>query len=82
MSIFENDLDCDWYSDVCGAYMNNQSGFTVASGEWICTECGSANDVTEDNIIYDNDDDDVPEGCRACGGFYPHCKDSCPLFDD
>lgn len=30
MSIFENDLDCDWYCDVCGAYMNNQSGFTVA----------------------------------------------------
>lgn len=26
--------------------------------------------------------DDIPEGCRACGGDYPMCKDSCPLFDD
>ena len=24
----------------------------------------------------------VPVGCRACGGPYPSCIDSCPLFDD
>lgn len=30
----------------------------------------------------DYDDDDVPEGCAACGGDYPNCADSCPLFDD
>lgn len=24
----------------------------------------------------------IPVGCRACGGPYPHCKDSCPLYDD
>lgn len=24
----------------------------------------------------------IPAGCRACGGPYPNCKDSCPLFDD
>lgn len=32
---------------------------------------------------YDRDDDydDIPVGCRACGGDYPHCKYSCPLFD-
>lgn len=23
----------------------------------------------------------IPEGCAACGGDYPHCTDSCPLFD-
>lgn len=28
------------------------------------------------------DDDDIPEGCRACGGPYPDCTDSCPMFDD
>ena len=30
----------------------------------------------------DDYEEDIPEGCRACGGDYPHCKDSCPLFDD
>ena len=25
---------------------------------------------------------DIPEGCLACGGPYPSCKDSCPVFDD
>lgn len=25
--------------------------------------------------------EDMPEGCRACGGDYPNCKDSCPLYD-
>ena len=29
-----------------------------------------------------NRNNDVPEGCRACGGPYPNCTDSCPLFDD
>ena len=26
--------------------------------------------------------DDVPECCRACGGDYPNCASSCPLWDD
>jgi len=24
----------------------------------------------------------IPPGCAACGGPYPMCKDSCPMFDD
>lgn len=59
-----DDLDCDWYCDSCGAFLNSQPGFTVSSGTWTCEECGYENDVTEDNIIdddnydYDLDDDD------------------------
>lgn len=30
----------------------------------------------------DDDDDAIPEGCLACGGDYPNCRDSCSLFDD
>ena len=27
--------------------------------------------------------DDIPEGCAACGNpAYPQCQDGCPLFDD
>ena len=84
------DNGCDWYCDYCGVFMNRQPGFNVRSGEWVCTNCGKTNDVSEDNIR-DEDEDDVeyfstesaiPEGCAACGGDFPNCTTSCPLFDD
>lgn len=31
---------------------------------------------------YDRHPRSVPAGCRACGGDYPTCKYSCPLFDN
>ena len=24
----------------------------------------------------------IPEGCSACGGPYPSCMSSCPMYDD
>lgn len=42
-----------------------------------------ARQVRIENGEYDDDDDDgVPECCRACGGNYPDCTDSCKIFDD
>lgn len=33
--------------------------------------------------LYDEDDvDDMPACCRACGGPYPSCMTSCKMFDD
>lgn len=46
-----HDNGCDWFCDSCRAYMNDQFGFTTASGTWICAECGVVNDVSENNII-------------------------------
>lgn len=37
-------------------------------------------DHTELNYL--DDDDGIPEGCAACGGDYPNCTTSCPMFDD
>lgn len=51
-----NDLDCDWICDQCGAYMNDQPGFS-AGGEWTCAVCGSHNDVSEGNIVELDSDD-------------------------
>ena len=41
-------------------------------------------DNASDEAFYNNNYyiDDIPEGCRACGGNYPYCCDSCPMFDD
>lgn len=52
-----------------------------------CPNCGySFNDVTDEvlsaSIFSDSDEDDIPEGCKACGGPYPNCTTSCPMFDD
>ena len=41
-----DDGGCDWICDNCGAYMNDQPGFSVSSGSWCCKECGSWNDVS------------------------------------
>lgn len=42
--------------------------------EWI--------DVSDEDYDDEDDEDGIPAGCRACGGHYPECTDSCPLFDD
>ena len=44
-------------------------------------------EIPEENYIIvdpfgDDYDDDMPEGGAACGGDYPNCTDSCPMFDD
>lgn len=49
MSIF--DKGCNWYCDECTTKMNDQPGFTVENGTWVCTECGAVNDVSDDNIL-------------------------------
>ena len=28
------------------------------------------------------EEEEIPEGCLACGGDFPLCKQGCPLFDD
>lgn len=87
----------DWYCDRCNSYLNIQPGFDDHHSVWECTECGYRNSISADEIYDseesfrnnftlwnsdDDDEDDIPEGCRACGGPYPNCTTSCPLFDD
>ena len=64
----------------------------VNGRDWLCTRCGAeARKDDQGSLCFDvdyfNDDDDgkidgVPVGCAACGGPYPHCTTSCPMFDD
>lgn len=46
----------DWFCDSCDANLNRQPGFTIASGTWTCTECGAVNDVTDDNILDEDEE--------------------------
>lgn len=47
---------------------------------YCCEDCFGY--FNEDDLDLDCCDDDIPEGCLACGGPYPHCMSSCNLFDD
>lgn len=53
---------------------------------YICENCGReySEDELDDLTTYVtfDDPDDMPSGCKACGGPYPSCKTSCKLFDD
>ena len=70
----------------CGAKLDSTETF------WDCPECGyfkvkskyarleAANERFLKKFF---DNDDMPEGCAACGNpADPDCQSSCPLFDD
>ena len=70
----------------CGAKLDSTETF------WDCPECGyfkvkskyarleAANERFLKKLFRN---DDMPEGCAACGNpAYPDCQSSCPLFDD
>lgn len=61
----------DWYCDGCDAELNRQKDFTTSSGNWICTNCGYNNDVTESNILTEAESEiakSFQSECPNCGG--------------
>lgn len=57
----------------CGAKMELEGDM------WVCTRCDTCVPTDYDD---DEDYDDMPEGCAACGGNWPECADSCSMYDD
>lgn len=71
---------------VCGGKMKH-----LTEKDWLCTECGAEAWMGENGTLcfdakyFDDDDvdaDGIPIGCSACGGPYPFCTTSCPMFED
>lgn len=58
-----------WYCDNCNAIMNNQEGFTTRHGYWECTACGTANDVSDDNVYRSEREYDAYRAKPRC----PYC---------
>ncbi|MBW3080454.1 Sec23/Sec24 zinc finger-containing protein [Bifidobacterium saguinibicoloris] len=42
--------DIAWWCDGCGAYLNDQSGFTDRNGHWQCAMCGYDDPIDESRI--------------------------------
>jgi len=61
------------FCDKCGIKQREKDGPICREGEILCKSCWREAVALENTI---------PQGCRACGGDYPNCKDSCNLFDN
>lgn len=48
--------------------------------EGYCSDCAICEQENREEPIYS--EDNPPPGCRACGGPFPQCTTSCPIFDD
>jgi len=79
--------------DVC--FSCGKKMITQPNGEIVCRECDVSylpwerDEVFSDwedklllELFAQDLDDDIPEGCAACGGPWPDCETSCKLFDD
>ena len=50
---------------------------------WVCHFCGNRIETDEDDWDVEEDEDEKPAGCIACGNTaFPQCKISCNMFDD
>ena len=75
----------------CGRPMFYLDSSQDSNGRYICTLCGR---WTRESTMYkyvnkmaeefreSYYEDYIPEGCAACGGPWPNCKDSCSLYDE
>ena len=73
---FNEDDAAEEYNDYfCGSHDYSYDGW-----EGSCAECAISGQEYQDDS--DEYDDDPPDGCRECGGDYPNCLNSCPLYDD
>lgn len=72
----------DYLSDcpdcpICGGTM----GYSYNRSEFKCFNCGCIMD--ENDLVFDDFiEDDIPWGCKTCGGPYPLCTTSCKMFDE
>lgn len=78
----------------CEAVMDRREHPRCGNDIYTCPSCGWNVDVMD--YEYEDDEEEEwteetlnmyagnvpPDGCRACGGPYPSCKSSCPIFDE
>lgn len=73
------DVNCgSWACTKCGCinFINENEIVDFNSGD---EEYSDSIDIEE---YYFRHRGETPEACAACGGPYPNCTSSCPLFDD
>ena len=67
--------------DDFNCHFNFEFDYDSDVSERLCCDC--AIEEIEAKMGFDESSDEgMSEACIACGGPYPDCVDSCPLFDD
>lgn len=74
------EFDIDEAASTFNAHFDGEFDYYFNGWENWCADCAIAN--TELDIEEGVYDGEIPVGCRACGGDFPNCKTSCPIFDD
>ena len=62
----------------CAMYWDDQEN------AWVCSNCENRVFTDEDDYDAEEEDEDMPLGCQACGGRdnYPACWEACPMNPD
>ena len=64
------------------SHFDGEHDYIYNGWEGFCADCAISNTELDDEEGIDYDENNPPPGCRECGGPYPNCTTSCPMFDD
>lgn len=74
------EFDFDEAASKFNSHFDGYFDYAFNGWENYCADCAiSSAELEKEKGI---DDDSIPSGCAACGGNWPNCKTSCPLYDD
>lgn len=74
------EFDIDEAASTFNSHYDEEFDYYLNGWENWCADCAISN--TELDKQEGVDDGNIPVGCRICGGNYPHCTYSCPMFDN
>ena len=60
-------------------YFGGRHDYMFKGWDCACADCAISG---QEDMDERGEESDPPAGCRECGGDYPNCVDSCPLYDD
>lgn len=75
-----SNFDIDEAASIFNSHFNGNNDYYLNGWEGYCADCAISN--TEQDEEEEIDEDGIPVGCAACGGDWPNCTTSCPMYDD
>ena len=60
-------------------YFDDEYDYSMDGWENYCADCAISG---QEHAMLSGDAEGIPVGCSACGGDWPNCTTSCPMYDD
>lgn len=64
------------------SWFNGTNLYDERDNQILCADCAIEAATSRTDGDDDNTNSVIPEGCAACGGDWPRCTTSCPLYDE